>query len=366
MSDIVTITVNPALDLSTEARAVIPDQKLRCTAPVVHPGGGGVNVSRAIANLGGSSQTLVAYGGATGQELVQLLQAENLEPQSLGVDYPTRQSTTVFDNATGLQYRFMMPGPDWTDADCATARASIMKAIEPGALVVPSGSLPPGMPEGFFPGRMAPEIRAKGGRMILDTSGAALARAAEGPSNLYVLRMDLAEARELSKDTLVGIAEIAVMTTALRNRTGAEIIMIAAGAQGTVIDCDGWRGLTRPPVVEPRSKVGAGDSFIGAFALALTIAARTRSMHVAGARPPRHPLSPQKARSFATRRRRSASTTRSLERSFSPRGPLTWQERFIHPQLLDGLVRKMQSAQSFRPRRVNTSTRMPWARSASC
>ena len=269
MSDIVTITVNPALDLSTEARAVIPDQKLRCTAPVVHPGGGGVNVSRAIANLGGASQTLVAYGGATGQELAGLLRAENLEPESIGVDYPTRQSTTVFDNATGLQYRFMMPGPDWTEADCATARNSIMNAIEPGALVIPSGSLPPGMPESFFLD-LAPEIRAKGGRMILDTSGAALARAAESPSNLFVLRMDLAEARELSKDTLVGIAEIAVMTTALRNRTGAEIIMIAAGAQGTVIDCDGWRGLTRPPVVEPRSKVGAGDSFIGAFALALT------------------------------------------------------------------------------------------------
>ncbi len=269
MSEIVTITVNPALDLSTETRAVIPDQKLRCTAPAVHPGGGGVNVSRAIANLGGTSHTLIAYGGATGQELVDLLREEGLEPESLGIDYPTRQSTTVFDNATGLQYRFMMPGPDWTEADCATARTAIINAIKPGALVVPSGSLPPGMKEDFFLD-LAPEIKAKGGRMIMDTSGAALARAASGPSNLFVLRMDLAEARELADHALVGIAEIAVMTTALRQRTQADVIMIAAGAQGTVIDCEGWRGLTRPPVVEARSKVGAGDSFIGAFALAIT------------------------------------------------------------------------------------------------
>ena len=269
MSDIVTITVNPALDLSTEARAVIPDQKLRCTAPVVHPGGGGVNVSRAITNLGGQSRMLIAHGGSTGQELARLLREENLEAQSLGVDYPTRQSTTVFDNATGLQYRFMMPGPDWNDTDCENARATIMEAVEPDALVIPSGSLPPGMAEDFFL-ELAPAVRAKGGRMILDTSGAALERAAAAKSDLFVLRMDLAEARELSKDTLVGIAEIAVMTTALRKRTGAEIIMIAAGAQGTVIDCEGWRGLTRPPVVEPRSKVGAGDSFIGAFALSIT------------------------------------------------------------------------------------------------
>lgn len=269
MTDIITITVNPALDLSTEARAVIPDQKLRCTAPVVHPGGGGANVSRAIANLGGDSQMLVAYGGATGQELERLLKEEGLTPEPLGVDYATRQSTTIFDNATGLQYRFMMPGPDWTEADCKTARTAIMDAIKPGALVVPSGSLPPGMAEDFFL-ELAPEVKAKGGRMILDTSGAALERAAAGPSDLFVLRMDLAEARELSNAPLFGIAEIAVMTTALRQRTGAEVIMIAAGAQGTVIDCEGWRGLTRPPVVEPRSKVGAGDSFIGAFALSIT------------------------------------------------------------------------------------------------
>ncbi|MEM9319826.1 MAG: 1-phosphofructokinase family hexose kinase [Pseudomonadota bacterium] len=269
MIEILTVTVNPALDLSTEARAVIPDEKLRCTAPQVHPGGGGVNVSRAIANLGGSSHTLVAFGGATGAELVQLLKEEGLSPESLGVDHPTRQSTTVFDNATGLQYRFMMPGPPWTDADCKTARDAIMANVVPGAMVIPSGSLPPGMSEDFFLD-LAPEIRAQGGRMILDTSGDALRHAAAGQSELFVLRMDLAEARELSGKSLVGIDEIAALARELRDRTGAEIIMIAAGAQGTVIDCDAWCGLTRPPVVMPRSKVGAGDSFIGAFALSLT------------------------------------------------------------------------------------------------
>ncbi|MBF9035770.1 1-phosphofructokinase family hexose kinase [Rhodobacterales bacterium HKCCE2091] len=270
MTEIITITVNPALDLSTSAPAVIPDQKLRCTAPVVHPGGGGVNVSRAIANLGGTSHTLIAYGGATGAELVRLLRDEGLEPESLGIDYPTRQSTTVHDNANGLQYRFMMPGPDWTAEDCATARAAIVAAIRPGALVIPSGSLPPGMPQDFFLD-LAPEVKASGGRMILDTSGPALEHAATRPAGLHTLRMDLAEARELSGHSLVGVDEIAALATEIRGRIGSDVVMIAAGAQGTVIDCGDWRGLTRPPVVVPRSKVGAGDSFIGAYALALTL-----------------------------------------------------------------------------------------------
>ncbi len=269
MTEILTITVNPALDLSTEAPAVVPDRKLRCTAPQLHPGGGGVNVSRAIANLGGTSHTLLAYGGHTGEMLVDLLRQEGLEPESLDVDYPTRQSVSVTDRANGLQYRFMMPGPPWTQADCDTAREKIHHSIRPGAFVIPSGSLPPGMSEDFFLD-LNDTVKADAGRMIMDTSGRALEHAVARRAGLYVLRMDLAEARELSGTRLPGVADIAALATRLREEGVAEIVMIAAGAQGTVIATEDWRGLTRPPVVVPVSKIGAGDSFIGAFALSLT------------------------------------------------------------------------------------------------
>lgn len=269
MTEIVTITVNPALDLSTDCPAVVPDRKLRCSAPRIQPGGGGVNVSRAIANLGGTSRTLVAYGGHTGQMLADLLRGEGLVPESLGVDHPTRQSVSVRDSANGLQYRFMMPGPPWSAADRAAAAAVVAAAVLPGALVVPSGSLPVGLDMDFFLD-LDPGISAAGGRMILDTSGPALKRAATAGEGLFVLRMDTEEARELSGQPLVQVAEIAALAEELRRAGAASIVMIAAGALGTVIATPHWRGLTRPPVVVPVSKVGAGDSFVGAFALALT------------------------------------------------------------------------------------------------
>lgn len=268
MTEILTITVNPALDLSTEAPAVVPDRKLRCSAPRIQPGGGGVNVSRAIANLGGSSRTLVAFGGHTGQVLVDKLREEGLDPMSLGVDYPTRESVTVRDAANGLQYRFMMPGPPWTSRDCDNALDAIRVAMRAGDLVVKSGSNPPGLPDEFAL-TVNETVRAAGGRMILDTSGAALARAGAGGAGLFALRMDLAEARELSGRPLVRIEEVAELARELRGRGVAEIVLIAAEAQGTVIDCAEWTGLTRPPVVVPLSRIGAGDSFIGAYALAL-------------------------------------------------------------------------------------------------
>ncbi|MEM1130517.1 MAG: PfkB family carbohydrate kinase [Pseudomonadota bacterium] len=268
MSEILTITVNPAFDLSTEAPAVIPDQKLRCTVPLIHPGGGGVNVSRAISNLGGSSQPLIAYGGHTGEALVQMLRDEGLSPQSLGIPYPTRESVSVRDAANGLQYRFMMPGETWTDADAATARHAILKALQPGSLVVPSGSLPPGLPLDFFLD-LNSDVTAAGGRMIVDTSGPALKHAADAGAGLYVLRMDLAEARDLSGEALHDITDLANLAQSLRDAQVAEIVMIAADAQGTVINTPDWCGLTRPPLVVPVSKIGGGDSFIGAFTLAI-------------------------------------------------------------------------------------------------
>ncbi|KIT14357.1 1-phosphofructokinase family hexose kinase [Jannaschia aquimarina] len=269
MAEILTITANPALDLSTDAPAVIPDRKLRCTAPLIHPGGGGVNISRAIANLGGESRALVAYGGQTGQQLVDLIEAEGLTCGSLGVDYATRQSISVRDMATGLQYRFMMPGSDWTASDAEAACDAILGAVTPGALVIPSGSLPPGLSVDFFLD-LVPDLAAQGARMVIDTSGPALSRAAEAKAGLYVLRMDTAEAEELTGRTLSDLHDIAALTSELRAAGAAEIVVVAAGAQGTVIDTGDWRGLTRPPVVVVHSKIGAGDSFMGAFALSLS------------------------------------------------------------------------------------------------
>lgn len=268
MVQILTITLNPALDLSSEAPVVLPDRKLRCTEPRIQPGGGGVNVSRAITGLGGTSRALLAYGGFTGEALVTKLIDEGLAPVSLGVSLATRHSFSVRDASNGQQFRFMLPGPSWTTEDCSKARRTILKALTPGDLVVPSGSMPPGVPLDFFLDLNA-GIVASGGRMILDTSGVTLAHAAESGAGIFTLRMDLAEARELSGRPLVRIEEVAAVARELRATGAAEIVVVGAEAHGTVIASSDWCGITRPPAVIPVSKIGAGDSFVGAYALAL-------------------------------------------------------------------------------------------------
>ena len=175
---VVTLTLNPALDMSSEVDALVPDQKLRCSEPLLDPGGGGLNVSRAMAALGGESLALVALGGLTGDRLAGLIRAEGVPFLALTAPGETRQSLTVTEASTGRQYRFMLPGPVWTEADQDRVFILLRASARPGAYGVISGSQPPGVPLDF-PARLA---RAMPGlNVVVDTSGPALREAVAHP-----------------------------------------------------------------------------------------------------------------------------------------------------------------------------------------
>ncbi len=270
MSRILTVTLNPALDLATQTPHVHPDRKLRCAAPRMDPGGGGVNVSRAIARLGGTSLPLVALGGAAGAEYAALLTAEGLTPQALGPSLPTRTNLTVTEGDSGHEYRFVLPGPTWQTQDIDQALSTIRATAQAGDLLVPSGSLPPGVPQDIFLTLNA-TLSPQGVRMILDTSGPALGAAAHQTTNapLEVLRMDLHEAETLAARPLPSPADRAAVARDLVLRDVARIVAISGGAQGTVVASDQGAWSCAAPKVPVVSRVGAGDSFVGAMTLAL-------------------------------------------------------------------------------------------------
>ncbi len=172
-TDILTITLNPTVDFATSAPRVYPEHKLRCTEPHIDPGGGGINVARAIRMLGGQATALVAIGGATGAHLLQLLALEGVPTVAFQGPGETRQSFSVTDDATSEQYRFVMPGPSWTEPDVTRGLKSIDQAAGDGTLVVLSGSQPPGVAK-EFPSILADHVTGRGARLIVDTSGPAL------------------------------------------------------------------------------------------------------------------------------------------------------------------------------------------------
>lgn len=264
---ILTLTLNPALDMASDVPHLIPDEKLRCTDPRLDPGGGGLNVSRAIHALGGESLALVALGGLTGDRLAELIRREGV--MFLGITGPgeTRQSLTVTETASGRQYRFMLPGPVWGAEDQERVFMLLRAAGKPGGFAVISGSQPPGVPKNF-PALLAAAMA--GMRVVLDTSGAALVEAVTNPlPGLEVLRMDDDEAAQLAGHPLDSRSDTADFAQSLVHKGIARKVIVARGADGSVLSGAEERLFCKAPKVKLRSRVGAGDSFVGGYVLGL-------------------------------------------------------------------------------------------------
>lgn len=268
MQRILTVTLNPALDLSTTVPVVEPGPKLRCAEPLAEPGGGGINVSRVIRKLGYESRAVVALGGASGQRLLELLTAEGVACDVVGLPGETRQSLSVTD-AAGAQYRFILPGPPWEADTLAGAITRLAALVEAGDMVVVSGSLPPGVPPELVED-LAGLCADLGAALVLDVSGAALALAARlEPPGVHVLRMDRREAGEL-----VGVlepdAEAALaLARGIVARGAARIVALALGAEGGLVVSADAAVRTVPPKVPVSSTTGAGDSYLAGLTLGL-------------------------------------------------------------------------------------------------
>lgn len=270
MHQILTVTLNPAIDISTSADIVRPEDKLRCAPPVLDAGGGGTNVARAIVRLGGQAQAFVAVAGFHGAQFVELLRADGVAPVVFETPGETRQSLSVIDHASGQQYRFVMPGPEWTRDTADAALQAIDAAMPEDGFVVLSGSQPPGVPDDFPP-RLAAHVESRGATLVLDTSGPAmLALMTSGALARHVLRLDQAESQSLAGKPLNTMEDLAAFARHLVSRNVAGLVVLALGAEGSVLATSTgcWHALTPP--VPVRSKVGAGDSFVGAFVLALS------------------------------------------------------------------------------------------------
>ena len=265
MLPVLTVTLNPAVDLATSVDQLRPLQKLRCTMPRLDPGGGGINVSRAIKELGGDSHAFVAVGGHTGALLCDLLDRTGLEIDYWPLIEETRVSFTATEQRTGLPYRFVLPGPTISPLEASAILAQLDTLIQRyTGYVVASGSLPPGIPDDFY-ARLARRTRERGGKFVLDTHGAPLRAATE--ARPYLVRLNHLEAQELLGGTAESAAHL--LATQLVERQLAEVAIVTLGEHGAIVATHDTQFEIRPPRVAVRSGVGAGDSFVAALVFGL-------------------------------------------------------------------------------------------------
>ncbi|MFZ0717935.1 1-phosphofructokinase family hexose kinase, partial [Mycobacterium sp.] len=147
---IVTLTMNPCLDITTSVNQVRPTDKLRCQDARHDPGGGGINVARIAHVLGSPVTAVFPAGGPIGEVVTDLLARENVPFRRVKIAGRTRESFTVNEQDSGQQYRFVLPGPQLTSAERALCVDELRAAATSARYVVASGSLPPGVPTDFY------------------------------------------------------------------------------------------------------------------------------------------------------------------------------------------------------------------------
>jgi 6-phosphofructokinase 2 len=269
MSKIITITMNPALDKSTYANRVQPERKIRCSKPTYEPGGGGVNVSRAIKKLGGDSCAWLLSGGPSGERLCELLKEEGVKFDPIKTQNWTRENLMVMEENSGNQYRFGMPGPEVYEKEwkqCLEKLENIPDDKLP-QYVVASGSLPPGVPNDFYL-QVAEIANRRKFRLIVDTSGEALLKAAgEG---VYLLKPNLNELAALAGKEEVSVMEQEQLAQQILEDGKCQVLVVSMGPRGAMV-ASKEEGISYivSPAVRQQSAVGAGDSMVGGMVLSL-------------------------------------------------------------------------------------------------
>lgn len=279
MTDIVTLTMNPCVDVSTSTERVQPTRKLRCQTPRREPGGGGINVARVLQRLGADVLAIYPAGGDSGARLERLLQAEQVPALRLPIAGETRESMHVWELSARQEYRFVMPGPTLAEAEWQTCLERVA-ALQPFArYLVASGSLPPGVPDDFY-ARLARLARARGARFVLDASGPALAAALE--VGVFLVKPSLGELRALTGLPLESREQWCAAAQQLVRQGRAEVVVLSLGEQGALLVTPAAVTLAPALPVTVRSAVGAGDSLVGGLLQALAAGADLRQAFVRG------------------------------------------------------------------------------------
>lgn len=262
--NVLTVTVNPALDVAVAVEYLVPDHKLRAVDHRREPGGGGINVSRVLHRLGVDSRAWMAVGGATGDEVAELVEAEGIVPSVHRIDGVTRESIAITDAKRGQQYRIVLPGP--TVDDPGDLIDEISELAAEADVVVLSGSLPPGVPDDLY----ASICQAlEGATTVVDTKGSALAAVVAGTAD--VVKPSRRELASLVDWVPASEDEIVLAARRVLERGDVGALAVSLGQDGAVlVERSGDVTFFEPLDVEVQSTVGAGDSMVAGIVAGLS------------------------------------------------------------------------------------------------
>ena len=267
MENIITITFSPSIDKSASVKSLIATKKLKCDNVNLQPGGGGINVARVLSKLGAQVLAVFPSGGYTGAYFNNLLTAENVGFVSVPAQNETKENFVILDESCNNQYRFGMPSNTLLASEYE-ACLKLIASYKDAAFIVASGSLPPGVPLTIY-ADIAKIATSNNAKFIVDTSGPALKNAVN--QTVYLLKPNLNELGFLAGIENLDILDVEKVAKDLLSKINCEIIVVSLGSQGAMLITKNQTYTVKPPNVEVKSTVGAGDSMLAGIIFSLSI-----------------------------------------------------------------------------------------------
>ena len=267
MPALITLTLNPALDLATTTDHVAPTHKLRCGPVQRFAGGGGINVARVLHRLGAGVCAWALAGGAAGTQVRQLLAAEGVPTLLQPISGDTRENFSVVETTTSQEFRFVLPGPTLQASEWQACLDALATHTPPPRWLIASGSLPPGTPDDFY-AQLARAASGRGVRVAVDTSGPPLAAALQ--AGVALVKPSLRELRDVMQKPLEHAADWCTAAQSLVHSGAADIVALSVGEQGAVLATH--EGVWQAPALNvpaTTGTTGAGDCFLATLVWAL-------------------------------------------------------------------------------------------------
>ncbi|NUS42691.1 MAG: 1-phosphofructokinase [Mycobacteriaceae bacterium] len=268
MPGIVTLTVNPTVDLTFEVPGLVCEGKSRAVQRNVQAGGGGINVARYVQRLGAAAIAVHTRGAETGEWLNRLLDTEGIRHIGVPVAEPTRVGVVVDDVGAGHSVHIVPPGPTLTEVEGGRCIETVYDALEPGGFLVITGSLPPGLPDDYFTDLIR-QANDREVRVLHDICGEPLRKALG--ERAFLARLDRTAASGLIDRPVASFADAHAAARRVLDLGGADIAVATVGPLGTVcVTRDVAVRIPAPPLPRPaRSVTCAGDSLVATITVRL-------------------------------------------------------------------------------------------------
>jgi len=256
---VLTVTLNPTLDVATRVKRLVHREKLRCESEAEQVGGGGINVAQVLHSFGTQCIAALTSGGWRGKEIERRLASDGISCLSMPIAAESRQCFTVYETSTSQEYRFILPGPTLTESEAQDCLERIAEAASRSDWLVLSGSLPPGVPPDFYY-QILKRVASLEIHTAIDTSGQALAHALQSPVSL--IKPSREELSQLLGRELQGFDQYLNACRELIHAKGVGTIALSLGGEGALVCQQGLELQVGTLPVKVTSTVGAGDSFL--------------------------------------------------------------------------------------------------------